>query len=288
MSRNFPTWEQTHWDYEKGNLDGPTKKYAVEAARRVKRHGGVIHFFAVGQVFEQADVSWLLGLARAGHPIGNHTYDHVNVLATRPEDLQFRFKRAPWLIDGKEPKDVIRENIRLTTAALKTRIGVDPAGFRTPGGFDKGLADRPDVQQLLADLGFSWVSSKYPAHAVGEAGQEPTPAVLEGIVKAQAAAQPFVYPKGLIEVPMSPISDIGAFRNGRWKLEGFLKAIRRGVEWALENRAVFDFLGHPSCLYVTDPEFKTLDLICGLVKKAGDRAALVDLGTIARRAEVRK
>jgi hypothetical protein len=92
------------------------------------------------------------------------------------------------------------------------------------------------VQQLLADLAFSWVSSKYPAHAVGEASQEPTPAILDSIVKAQAAAQPFVYPKGLIEVPMSPISDIGAFRNGRWKLEWFLKAIRRRVEWAIDNR----------------------------------------------------
>ena len=38
-------------------------------------------------------------------------------------------------------------------------------------------------------------------------------------------AQPFVYPDGLVEVPMSPISDIGAFRNGRWRLEWFLKAI---------------------------------------------------------------
>lgn len=87
---------------------------------------------------------------------------------------------------------------------------------------------------------------------------------------------------------MSPISDIGAFRNGRWKLEWFLKAIRLGVEWAIDNRAVFDFLGHPSCLYVTDREFRTIDLICELVKKVGDRAALVNLGTIARRAETRK
>src|SRR5579859_1923081 len=38
MSRNFPTWETTHWDYEKGNLDADTKAYAVEAARRVKEH----------------------------------------------------------------------------------------------------------------------------------------------------------------------------------------------------------------------------------------------------------
>ena len=40
MSRNFPTWDQTEWDYEKGNLDEPTRKYAAEAARRVKKHGG--------------------------------------------------------------------------------------------------------------------------------------------------------------------------------------------------------------------------------------------------------
>ena len=47
--------------------------------------------------------------------------------------------------------------------------------------------------------------------------------------------------------------------------------------------AVFDFLAHPSCLYVVDPEFKAIELICDLVSRAGDRAAIVDLGTIARR-----
>jgi hypothetical protein len=288
MSRNFPTWDDTHWDYEKGNLNDETKKYAAAACKRVKAAGGVVHCFAVGRVFEQESVAWLKDLAQAGHPIGNHTYDHVNVKATRMEDVQFRFKRAPWLVEGKEPRDVIRENIRLTTAALKTRVGVDPAGFRTPGGFPDGLADRPDVQALLADLGFTWVSSKYPPHPLGEAGKEPGKDVYDGVVKAQAAAQPFAYPRGLVEVPMSPVSDISAFRAGRWKLDWFLKAVRLAVEWAIENRAAFDFLGHPSCLYVTDPEFQAIDLICGLVKKAGPKAALVDLGTLARRGEARK
>jgi hypothetical protein len=283
MSRNFPTWEQTHWDYDKGNLNDETKKYAVEAGRRVKAAGGVVHYFAVGRVFEQPSVDWLKDLVRAGHPVGNHTYDHVNVKATRPEDLQFRFNRAPWLIDGKKPAEVVRDNVRLTTAAMKTRLGVDPAGFRTPGGFADGLADRPDVQALLTELGFSWVSSKYPRHPLGEPGKEPTATVLDGIVKAQVEAQPFAYPKGLVEVPMSPISDISAFRSGRWKLEWFLKAVRLAVEWAVAERAVFDFLGHPSCLYVVDPEFRTVELICELVRKAGDRAALVGLDVIARR-----
>ncbi len=288
MSRNFPTWETTHWDYEKGNLNEETKRYAVAACRRVRATGGVLHCFVVGRVFEQEKVDWLKEIVQAGHPVGNHTYDHVNVKATKPEQLQFRFNRAPWLIAGKTPREVIVENIRLTSAALKMRVGVDAAGFRTPGGFANGLDDRPDVRQLLQDLGFTWVSSKYPAHPMSGPKQQPTAAVYEGIVKAQQAAQPYVYPKGLIEVPMSPVSDITAFRGGRWQLDWFLKAVRLGVEWAIDNRGVFDFLGHPSCLYVTDPEFKVIDLIGGLVKKAGSRAALVDLGTIARRAQLRR
>ena len=83
MSRHYPTWDQTHWDYEKGNLDGATKRYAVEGARRVKAKGGMIHFFALGQTMEQEDVGWLKEIVGQGHPVGNHTYDHVNVKATR-------------------------------------------------------------------------------------------------------------------------------------------------------------------------------------------------------------
>lgn len=287
MSRNFPTWEATYWDYEKGNLNEDTKRYTVEACRRVKQAGGVLHTFAVGRVFEQEDVGWLRGIADAGHPIGNHTYDHVRVTATRLEDVQFRFQRAPWLVAGRTPQEVIAENISLTTAALKERLGVSPAGFRTPGGFAQGLADRPDLQEMLLSLGFDWVSSKYPRHANSPPGTPPGDDVFRDIVRAQAEAQPFVYPTGLVEVPMSPISDIGAFRNGRWRRDDFLQAIRLGVEWAIEHRAVFDFLSHPSCLYVTDPQFKAINLICELAGDAGGRAAIVDLGTIAHRARLR-
>ncbi len=280
MSRNFPTWETTHWDYEKGNLNDETKRYAVEACRRIRAAGGVAHCFAVGRVFEQEDMGWLRGIIDAGHAVGNHTYDHVNVLATRAEDIQFRFRRCPWLIEGRTPPQVIRDNVRLCTAAMRNRVDIAPAGFRTPGGFTSGLRDRPDVQQMLQDQGFTWISSLYPAHANG---REATAEVLQSIVQAQRQAQPFVYPRGLIEIPMSPISDIGAFRGGRWRLDEFLRAVRMGVEWCIENRAVFDFLSHPSCMYVVDPQFRTYELICDLVRRAGQRALIVDLNTIARR-----
>lgn len=281
MSAQYPKRDQTEWNFEKGNLDDATKKYAVDAAKVTQDFGGRIHFFCVGRVLEQPNVDWLKQLAADGHAIGNHTYDHVNVKATKPDQTQFRFQRAPWLIEGLTAREVIDRNIRVTTKALKLRAEIDVNGFRTPGGFHNGLTDRPDLQQMLLDQGFTWVSSKYPAHLYGKVGEVPTSEVLDSIVQAQADAQPFVYPSGLIEVPMSPISDVGAFRSTRWSLASYLQALRRAVDWAVENRAVFDLLVHPSCLVVEDPDFQIVRLIGERVRAAGDRAEIVTLDRIA-------
>jgi len=291
MARNFPNWEDTHWDYEKGNLNDGMKKYAVEASRRVKAHGGIIHFFLVARALEQENVDWLKEIIQMGHRVGNHTYDHVNVQAKTLDEVQFLFKRAPWLIAGKKPIEAVRENIQMASAAIRSRLGIEPAGFRIPGGSSDGLLSRPDVQQMLLDLGFKWVSAKYPPHlntGSEPPGAPPTQKIFDSIVKSQKDGQPFVYPNGLIDIPMSAVSDVDAFRNGKWQLDDFLKAIRLGVEWAIENHAVYDFLSHPAVLYAKDPEFKAIELICDLVKKAGDRAAIVDLDTIAQRAILKK
>jgi hypothetical protein len=283
MSRNFPRWDDTHWDYEKGNLNDDTKRYAALAGKRVRSCGGVIHYFAVGQVFEQPNVDWLLDLIRAGHPVGNHTYDHINVRATRTQDLQFRFQRAPWLIEGKQPLQVIEQNIRLNSAAMKSRLGIEPNGFRTPGGFANGLDDRPDVRRILRNQGFDWISSKYPGSPIPRREEQPDASFFRALQAAQEAAQPYKYSDGLVEIPMSPLSDIVAFRTGRWQLAWFLKAIEQALDWVIAHGEVFDFLAHPSCLYVVDPKFRAIDLICDRVRIAGDKAELVNLKTIADR-----
>ena len=286
MCRNFPHWNDLHWDYEKGNLNDETKRYTLEAARRVKQAGGVVHFFALGQTFEQADVTWLREIVDAGHSIGSHTYDHINVTASKTSDLQFRFQRSPWLLRGLSVAEAIRENLSLTNLAFQSRLGIRPNGFRTPGGFANGLRDHASVRAIIREFGFDWISSLYPTHPYTDPMQEPTATIIESIVAAQAKSQPFVYDDGaqgesMVEIPMSPISDIGAFRTGRWQLEWFLTAIRESLAWCIDQRKVFDLLAHPACLYVTDPEFKTIDLICDAVRQAGDRAKLVDLATIA-------
>ena len=282
MSRMYPKRDMLEWDYQKGNLNEPTRTYSLEAARVVKDLGGVIHFFCVGRVLEQANIEWLKQIAAMGHPVGNHTYDHVNVWSTKPEETQFRFQRSPWLIRGKTTQEIIRENIRITTLAMKQRAGINADGFRTPGGSSAALDGREDIQRMLLGEGFTWVSSKYPRHMRSKADESPGNEVFASIVEAQKQAQPYVYPTGLIEIPMSPISDDVTFRTSRWKLEHFLKSVRQCVQWAIENQGVFDFLCHPSIMYVEDPKFETFKLICDLVKQAGDQAEIVGLSTIAK------
>ena len=282
MSRNFPTWETTHWDYEKGNLNEDAKRYSLGAARRVAAAGGHIHFFVVGRVLEQANIDWLMELRDSGHPLGNHTYDHVNVTASKLEDVQFRFARAPWLAAGQPPDAVIRQNIRLCSEALKSRLGIQhPNGFRTPGGFAAGLKDHPAIRTELLSQGYSWVSSLYPPHLNGEAGVKPTQAVIDDIVAKQKLAQPFRYDDGLIELPMSPISDIGAFRTSRWQVDWFVEVTRQALQWCIDHQASFDFLAHPSCLGVMDPEYKTIDMILNTIQRAGSKAELVTLDRMA-------
>jgi len=289
MARNFPKWEDTHWDYEKGNLNDAAKNYAVAACQRVKKRGGVIHTFVVGRVFEQENVDWLKQIAAEGHPIGNHTYDHIYLLAKNLDELQYRFSRAPWLGRGRSLPELIRENIQLTNIALKQRVGVEANGFRTPGGFATGLEGREDIQQMLLDLGFKWCSAKYPSldgvEDLHGTGKSPSQTVFDNIVAAQAEAQPIRHATGLIDLPMSPISDIGAFRNGRWQLDDFVKAIRLAMAWCIEHRAMFDFLSHPSCLGVMDPEFKAIDAICDMVDQSNGQAEIVSLDVVAKRVQ---
>ena len=280
MSRHYPKRGMLEWDYQKGNLDEATKKYSVEAANVARERGAKIHFFCVGRVLEQANIDWIKQIAAGGHPIGNHTYDHVNVLAKTSEEVQFRFQRSPWLIKGRSIEDVLRENIRLTSIALKQRAGIEVNGFRTPGGFPNGLIGREDIQQMLLTQGFTWASCKYPSFTRGKPREAPTDEVFANILRAQAEAQPFRYKSGLVEIPMSPISDDHAFRDLFWSRKQFLKAIRIIVEWAIENEAVFDFLCHPSIMVVEDPHHEAIKLICDLVRKSGDKAELVGLDQI--------
>lgn len=283
MSRHYPTWDNTEWDYQKGNLNEPTKEYSRRACQLVKEKGGVLHCFLLGKTLEQKDCRWIKEIVAEGHPVGNHTYDHVNVWSKSPS-CQYIFNRAPWLVEGKTAPEVIKHNIDITTQAMKTRLGIEPVGFRTPGGSGAGLRKRPDVQKMLLDCGFDWASSL--AGGPSFAAENPTDKDFKKIAASQKHFQPFIYPSGLVEVPFSPFTDVSVFRRRpkRWNLDDYLRMIELSMQWTIDNHAMFDFLTHPSIMYVEDPDLKAFTLICDMVNASNGHAAIVGLDTIAQRA----
>ena len=87
----------------------------------------------------------------------------------------------------------------------------------------------------------------------------------------------------LVELPMSPISDVGRVSQRPLAAGGVPGNNPVGSPVGHRRRAVFCFLGHPSCLVATDPSFRTIEMICDLVHSAGDRMPIVDLQSIAQR-----
>jgi len=284
MSRHFPIWGQTHWDFEKGNLDEPNKRYAVEAGRFVKERGARMTYFVIGHTLEQENVEWLEEIHREGHLLANHTYDHVLLNADSPEKLQFKFRRAPWLVEGRKPLEVVEENIRLANSALRHRLGLAKVrGFRASEEYTTGLETMPEVQAMLKRLGFDWVGTKFARVASGPAGSRPDAKLFEAIKASQALTQPFIYPSGLVEIPKGAVGDVGAFRTSLWGLGDYLESVRSGVEWAIENGGFYGFAAHSSVLAMRDPEFKVYQLIFDLAKQAGDRVDFLTMDQVADR-----
>ena len=77
---------------------------------------------------------------------------------------------------------------------------------------------------------------------------------------------------------MSPISDIGAFRNGRWQLDDFLERHPSGrCSWSSSAGPCSTFSRIHPAWASSIRSFKTIDLICDLVEQSNGAAEIVSL-----------
>ena len=246
------------WDYEKGNLNDETKRYTVEACRRVKSHGGVLHCFSPSAACcEQENVDWLKEIVPAGHPVGNHTYDHVNVTATRPEDIQFRFQRSPWLIEGTHAgRSDSREH-------PPDQRGLEDADRHRPGRLPHAgrLRHRADR------------SARHSADAAGPGlhlGQQPVSAAPGRRARARADGRsvrrhrrrPGQGPAVRLSERPGRSADEPDQRHRRVSQRPLEARVVQGSDpprrpvGHRQRRGVTTSSRHPSCLYVTDPKFR--------------------------------
>lgn len=288
MVTNFPYWTD-FWNHRKGAIDEATKRYIGQMNSQCKKYGAKAHYFVVGSLFEDPDIGYLEQAVAAGHAVGNHTYTHVNIKAIDRERLSGIYHSCPWRASGREAQDIVRQEIQMTTAAIKHRLGVNPRGFRSPGGFPNGLQDAPAVQALLQEEGFWWASThyndsldrKYRVPSFEAVPKVELAELNEAFNRSQHTLQPYRYESGLLELPLAGITDVVAWRGYRPDLNEWLSMLSQGVDFAHRHGLIFMLTTHPAVLAAVDPFCQTIDVVLRRALEKEGGVWLPDLEEVA-------
>jgi peptidoglycan/xylan/chitin deacetylase (PgdA/CDA1 family) len=279
MVTNFPYWSSV-WDHRKGALDAESKAYVLRLNDLARAYHVPFQYFVLGSTLEEPDLDYLKRVADDGHPIGNHTYHHVNVKAETIDQLQVTYRTNPWWAGARSPLQCIADEVGETTLAMRARLGIAPSGFRTPGGFGTGLRDAPSVQDLLRDQGFAFASSHYDYPVEQRRGLDQSALDLASRTSLDRL-QPYRYPSGLPEVPMMGLSDVWAFRILDLDRREYLRVLLATLDYAYDRRHAVSLLFHPAVLAARDPHCEVVETLLrhALAKPGGcwvtDNASLV-------------
>ena len=93
--------------------DGPNDPYTLRMLEVLARHGAKATFFMIGKYVQQRP-EIVREVVRAGHGVGNHTWDHPNLIFC-------------------SPREVARQ-LRDCSSAITDACGVVPTLFRPPFG----------------------------------------------------------------------------------------------------------------------------------------------------------
>lgn len=134
------------WSYLKTHGDPGWSTYPTYLPRLIPPvldwlagRGQRLTFFVVGQdAVRTENAAPLAALAKAGHEIGNHSFDH-----------------EPWL--HTYSRDRIAAEIERAEEAIVSVSGLRPDGFRGPG-----FSWSPDLLEVLAERGYRYDASTLP------------------------------------------------------------------------------------------------------------------------------
>ncbi|MGI6366874.1 MAG: hypothetical protein ACOX2L_00700 [Anaerolineae bacterium] len=143
--------------------------------------------------------------------------------------------------------DEVRDEVTKTKALLKERLGVENIGITCPFAYYQGLLDRPDLTDLLYDLGIRFVRSWGRNYW----GWCPTP----------FSEQPFTYSlhghDDMLEFPMQGWHDtLWKMQHGFGDIEGFVSMLKSTLEEVQEHDYVWCLLAHDWSSIKEDPEMR--------------------------------
>lgn len=109
--------------------DGPHPKVTMQILKTLEKYEAKATFFVVGQEVEKHP-EILKAVYKAGHEIGNHTFNHEKLTTLPPKEM--------------------KQQIQSTDTIIKSTIGQRASVFRPPyGSYDETITDQLNVPNVL-------------------------------------------------------------------------------------------------------------------------------------------
>jgi peptidoglycan/xylan/chitin deacetylase (PgdA/CDA1 family) len=240
--------------YDVEHLDpAVTGRFLRRAAELHREYGVPATLFVLGQTLERNTDA--LG-ELVGDPlfdIQQHTWSHMPL-----KTLVQRNERGTELIVGGSLERT-RDEVERTSELLAERLGVRCTGLTGPYTYYRGLADRPDILQVLDECGIRFLRT----YGRNEHDWQPV----------SFDVQPFWYSlqgfPGMLEYGITGWADCLLREELGWDdHDGYVAELRRNLDLITERDLVWSYLQHDWSSLRGDPD---LTLTEALLRELRDR-----------------
>lgn len=235
MSTLLIGYDVEHWDSK-------ITQVFLQKVRQIHNDLNVPYtLFVVGETLEK-NISEFQRIAQDKQiDIQQHTYSHLLLKTVVMES-----KNKVEIFKGGTLEQ-IREEVGKTNELLKKYLGVKCMGLTAPYGYYRGLSDRPDILQILHDLGIRFTRT----YARNEKDYQP---VSFEIQPFWYEVQGFPY---ILEFPIQGWQDLYLRRELGWKnKEGYLEEVKKSIEYIKERDLDWCYVQHDHSSIKEDPNME--------------------------------
>ena len=253
-----------------GVCHGRTARFLMDyievLCETAEEFGVSLQFFQIANGLEVKDVvSHLKKIISRGHYVDCHTYNHINLAYSSPEEID--------------------RDLSLANQLFERELGFRSNVLRGPGGYRHGDL-KIENQLIILKNGYRWVSGEFDYELLKKNISKSQD--YEYIVSAPSRNRPFIYPTGLIEIPIQGwtdrtwfdsymLSDPQSYVDWRrkfghqpvdkgWRcpwtkpeaLDMWIRINLDCLDYAYNNGLLWVVCWHPYSHYIHDPENKML------------------------------
>ena len=240
-------WQRKDGKDAHGHLNQDVRDYIERLVTIAENYDAKQQFFIQGNTFEkEVDVAFWKKIAKRGHAIDSHMYNHDNMLDSGPDEVKSQLTKTKHLIE--------------------TKLGTENIGLRGPGGYGNALNGREDIQRAVLDSGIKWVSTQF-IHDFKKNDSERA----AGIVNERW----YYYETGLLEIPFCGHQDRTYFDsdcNGdpTKTPDDWIRYLKKCVDVAYEHNLFLALTVHPSTSFKHDPQAKYVKEIFAYCREKPD------------------